>query len=680
MVRGRAGRGLCLLLAICWGSPAFAVGTRKFEFHTLDSLAGGDTKGVQVSTEGIVRPGYDFSRVPLQAATSVFAMLPRADGSTLIATGPTGRVFRVAGDVASPYADTGTLAVTSLVEWRGATYAGTTPEGKVFRLSEGKAELFAKLPDTSHVWALAVSEDGGSLFAGTGPDGKVFRLAPGGQASVYLETNEQHIVSLAGAAGGVLFAGSSGKGLVYRITGLGRASVLFDVPGEEAKALVLGKSGQLYVISNDYGDAPEPGKKGGAAGRTPAAPSTSPRPKPGKGVLTRFDLQGRPERMMRHEETHYTALSVDEAGVPYVGTGADGRVYTVDDAHRITMVADLDSRQVGALALPAGRAMQLQIAASDPTLLHRTLSYSGPSSTWTSKVLDAGLVAKFGHVEATAFGRVELSARTGNTPTPDNTWSPWAALAGARVISSPPGRFLQLRAALLEPEAELRDIEVAFLTQNLRPVVTEVSVQPKSATVREVKDALPASGGEPPKHDNVLKVSWKVDNFDSDSLRYRLACRREGQSLWRPVTHGDDTVTKTEFEWDTLGMPEGKYRVRVEASDESANPPEHTQKHALESAPVTVDNTPPVLESLRVVGRRLQGRAVDGLGPVARVEVSVDADGNWRPINAADGLLDSASEGIDADISSLVPAGPHIVAVRVFDESGNSVIREVETR
>jgi hypothetical protein len=43
-----------------------------------------------------------------------------------------------------------------------------------------------------------------------------------------------------------------------------------------------------------------------------------------------------------------------------------------------------------------------------------------------------------------------------------------------------------------------------------------------------------------------------------------------------------------------------------------------------------------------------------------------------------DGIYDAAEEIFDADVSTLVPAGSHIVAVRAFDSAGNSVVREVD--
>ncbi|MBX3187561.1 MAG: hypothetical protein KF819_11125 [Labilithrix sp.] len=661
-------------------ADARAVGTRTFVLDTLDKLSGGDLKGVAVSSDGAVRAGFTLGNAPIPEASASWSVLALADGSALVGTSPQGKVYKVIGDAVTLFADTGALAVTSIVQAKNGTiFAATIPDGKIFKLSQGKAEPFVTLPDTSHVWALVLDRAGAGLFAATGPEGKVFRVEPNGTSSVYFRSAEGNLVSLAMMDNGDLLAGSSGKGHLYRISGPGRATVLATLAGEEVKAVAVSK-GVVWAIGNEYGEPPDPPRRTAAAGKTPPGPSTAPRPKAGKGSLYRFDAQGRPEKMMKHDDTHYMSLALDEQGRAYVGTGANGRVYTVDDAHVVTLLADTDERQVGALHIAGGKGL---VANSDPPIAHRILGRGGADAVWTSKVLDATLRAKFGTLSWRASGNLELSTRSGNTATPDATWTAWSnPLGAAGAITSAPGRYVQVRARWArDPQAVLNEVTIPFMTDNVRPVVTEINAAPKGGPTKEpTSGSIPASGGEVGKHESVVKVTWKVDNPDSDALRYRVAFRREGQTLWRDALKADEVHTKTELEWDTAALPEGKYRVRVEASDEPANPPDQVQKHALESETVLVDNTPPRIEGLQIVGRRLRARVIDGTSAIARVEVAVDGKLEWRPIAAADGIFDTTDEGIDADVSALVPAGSHIVVVRAFDVAGNAVTRDIEAR
>jgi hypothetical protein len=658
---------------------AGAVGTRTFVLDTLDKMSGGDLKGVSVSSDGTVRAGFTLGSAPVPDATTTFAATTLADGSTLIGTSPSGKVYKVVGDAVTLFADTGALAVTSIVQTKNGTiYAATIPDGKIFKLSQGKADVFATLPDASHVWALALDKNGAGLFAGTGPEGKVFHVEPNGSSSVYFKSTEPHLVSLALADNGDLYAGSSGKGQLYKITGPGRATVIGDMPGEEVKGLAVGKGNVLWVISNEYGEIPEAPKRSAAAGRVPAGPSSPAKTKPGKGQLHRFDAQGRAERMMKHDDTHYLSLALDDNGVPYVGTGAEGRVYTVDDAHSVTMVADTDERQVGALSVRGGKGF---VATSDPPVFRRILGRGGPDAVWTSKVLDATLRARFGTLSWRSTGPVELSFRTGGTGAPDATWSGWSNPITNPTAINTSARYVQVRARFArDPNATLTEVTIPFVTENVRPVVTEVNATAKAGPAKEPVKEVPASGGEPPKHESVVKVTWKVENPDADPLRYRVAFKREGQTQWRDALKTDEVHTKAELDWETSALPEGKYRVRVEASDEPANPPDQVLKHALESDTVLVDNTPPRIDTLTLAGRRLRVRVVDGTSPIARVELATDGKTDWRPLSPADGVYDTVDESVDTDVSAIVPPGSHVVVVRAFDAAGNSVARDVEAK
>ena len=124
-------------------------------------------------------------------------------------------------------------------------------------------------------------------------------------------------------------------------------------------------------------------------------------------------------------------------------------------------------------------------------------------------------------------------------------------------------------------------------------------------------------------------------------------------------------------------LPEGRYRVRVIASDELSNPPDQVTRHELQSSLVTVDNTPPTLLELKANGRTITAVAVDGVGPIARVEMSLAGRDEWFPFHPLDGLFDEQREELEADVSSLVPAGPALLSIRVYDQAGNVTVRSV---
>ena len=674
---------LAAAVAVLAVAPAAdAVGTRTFLLDTLDDLKGGDLTGVAVDSNGNVRAGFTLGSTPITDANSVWSALVLPDGAVLLGTGNEGKIFKVQNGQVSLVATTGEMAVSSLaLAWNGDVIAGTFPEGKLFKLprgggSGGQAALFGTLEaGTEDVWGLVFDPKAKVLYAATGPSGKLFRVDQAGKGQVYFDSDEPHLVSVALGDDGAVYAGSNGKALLYKITGPGRSSVLYDFDHDDVKAIVPIRGGGVYVIAKKYTEAFSAPKR-----NTPGPPAPQPAKagRPGKGLLMRFSKEGIAEKMLEDDETHYVSLTLGDDGAPYVGTGAEGRVYTVSDNHVARLVADTDERQVGALVMAGKRRF---IATSDPAVFREVKGQGGTEAVWTSKVLDSGLRASFGKLTWRSEGALELSTRTGNTATPDATWSAWSnGLAAPGDVTSPAARYVQVRARWSrDTNAVLREVSLSFVTDNARAVVTAVDATSK-AQRGSAKGGMVSSGGEAPKPSSTVKATWKVDNPDQDELRYRLFYRQEGQTTWRNALKPGEKLTKTEYDWDTTTLPEGLYRLMVEATDEAANPPDRVTKHSLESATVLVDNTPPVFKSLGIAGRRLTGEIVDGLGPISRIEVAIAGSDEWRPLFPSDGVFDEAAEPFDANLGSVVPAGSHILAVRAYDSAGNAVTRDIEAR
>lgn len=704
---------------------AGAVGTRTFDLDTQDKLSGGEQKGTAITSAGDVEPGWVTAKTTLTKGTAVWAALSRPDGSVLLGVGNEGRVLKIdAAGKETIVAETGTFAVTSLVEGPGGKiYAGTLPEGEIFIVdpnasvgvnpsapAAAQPKAWTKLP-SDHIWALAYDKKKNELFAATGPDGKIYRVDAAGKAQVYFDSDDTQVVSLAVSPSGTLYAGTSSKGLLFAITAPTKAEIVQDFEGHEVKAIVFGPSaaapkaapvakGQkapapaattgddtLYCIVNEYSTPPEPPRKLGIATKSPSSTFDPARPMKGKGQLWKIaglgadGRGGKPEKLWDDKSTHFFSLAAEPAPkgggspVAYVGTANDGRVVGVDDAHGSSVVAKIDSRMVGAIGV--GGPKGAWVAGGDPATFHKVTGVGGAEATWTSKVLDAGLKARWGklgwRVAGAPGNAIELQTRSGNTSSPDTAWSEWSAgLAAPGKVTSPAGRFVQIRARWKgNASAVLRGVSLAFVTDNLRAVVTEVSVPTKGS----LGTGLVSSGTDIPKKDSTVKLTWKTDNPDSDKLVYRLWFRREESTLWRTITKDDEPLTSAEYSWNTEALAEGWYRVRVEASDEIANPFGAALKHGLDSAAFVVDNTPPVVRKIALVNGRLQAEVADGVGPIARLEVQFDGKGPWRAVTSADGILDDALETIDAPLGL---TGNHLVALRAYDAAGNTVTKEVE--
>jgi hypothetical protein len=659
---------------LVFAAHASAVGTRRFSLEKSSDFKGGDLKGVAVDSAGHVRAGFNLGSVPVLQGTAIWSALPMRDGSVLLGTGNEGKLLKLSGGTVSVLAETKALVVTSLCEaWGGMVVLGTLPDGKVMKWDHGKLSDLATLKGTEHVWQVAFDEKRKALYAATGPEGKLYRISESGEAQVYFDAPEEHLMSVAVAPDGTVYAGASDKAKLYKITAPGHASVLYDFGRTEVRAIAIGKKGDVFAIANEVkpgSQAPSRHSEGTPAQPTNTAPKTK-----GKGTLYKFSSDGTPDQLLDDTDEHYTSLALGDDGRPYVGTGVEGRVYTVDANHNSVLVADVDERQVSALVLTGKDQL---VVASDPAVVHPVKGIGGADAVWTSKVLDAGLRARFGKITWEATGPIQISTRTGNTKDPDDTWSAWSSgFTAPALIDSPAARYLQVRARFeKDPNAVLSEIGVSFLTDNLRAVIT--SVDAKDTDSSDSDDSIHSSGG-PVTHkpESTISLNWKVDNPDKDDLRYRLQYRQVGSNTWFDLLKPQEKLTKDSYSWETSDLPEGRYRVRLVATDELSNPPDRVTRDEMESSVVLVDNTPPVIEGLKVVGKRVQGVAIDGVGPIARIEISQAGSDEWTPFYPTDGIFDEQREEFDADVSKLAPVTPALLSLRVYDKANNFVIRSV---
>jgi hypothetical protein len=107
------------------------------------------------------------------------------------------------------------------------------------------------------------------------------------------------------------------------------------------------------------------------------------------------------------------------------------------------------------------------------------------SGTFTSRVLDAGDThAVWGALTATG-GTPAIRTRTGNTETPDSSWSDFQALGAGGAVQSPPGRYIQYEATLDDAAPRLDSVSIAYALDDAAPGATigGVQVSGTSATV-----------------------------------------------------------------------------------------------------------------------------------------------------------------------------------------------------
>jgi len=135
---------------------------------------------------------------------------------------------------------------------------------------------------------------------------------------------------------------------------------------------------------------------------------------------------------------------------------------------------------------------------------------------------------------------------------------------------------------------------------------------------------------------------------------------------WRRMV---DDYDDDHYSFDALSLPDGTYRFRLHASDRKSNDPENVLTAEQVSDPVVVDHTPPALVKVEKGKENLLRVSVrDAASPIREALYSVNAE-EWKPVRAADGLLDGRSEIL------LIPSGKpgDLELLRVTDAAHNVV-------
>ena len=673
---------VAVLVGVCAAAHVRAVTTRHFSLDSARVLSAGKLEGTAVHSDGSVRPGVETRRLALEGVGVARALLVRADGVAFVGTGNQGKIYKVDNDKATVFSETGELAVTSLVSgFGGALFAATIPHGKIFRVdAAGKTSVFAQPAGADHVWALAFDAKRATLFAATGPEGKLFSIDARGKSEVVLDTDASHVMALALDRDGTLYAGTDGEALLYKLRAPARAEVLYDFEGNEVTAIAV-RDGVLAVAANLFPKPsltppkPKPDDKddGKTTDKTDTDKATD-RPKPGSGTLWRIDAGGRARKLFTPDEGHLTAVEWAQDGAIYTASGKSGAIHRVEADGTYASWVDVDERQVLALSLTGAHPM---FSTGDGAAVYRVLAGKAREALWTSKVLDAEFASRWGGLSWRGDGKLSFQTRSGNTDKPEVGWSEWSsALTAPGPIRSPAGRFLQIRARLdTDKPAAIYAVTAYYAPQNQPVTLRELNVAPKKAALGGRPDRASGDARKSEAPTSVYTAEWEVSNPDGDDLRYRLSYRREGRGTWLPISKETEILTRTNYEWTTEGVPDGFYRVRVEASDELENPTAGVLKATLDSEPFLLDNHPPHVDKLAWAGGVLRGIATDSMGPVSSLERSVDG-GDWVPFDCEDGIFDTDREPFALPLE--LPRGAHVVAVRATDARRNVDVAELE--
>ena len=706
-------------------SPVF------WRVSTQDEFLKGEVENVAIDAAGLIRLGPQTDVV--FETTAPFLWTAVSDGGSIwLGSGNDGRVFQVSEDGSGTEVfDAGELNVHAVApSGDGAVFAATSPDGAVYHVVPGASTSSTSVfdPDEKYIWTmLRGSSDGAfgnDLLVATGDPGRIYRVPAEGEATLLYDTETTHVMALAFDDAGNLLAGTGSPGQLFRIAPDGEGFVVLHSEFDEVRAIRMASDGSYYaaaVTQSSSGSSATPTPSASTATSATASstsvtvtasasssgPTSSTPASSGGGAgsaaggVYHIQPDGIWDLVWRSSSyAPYDIVPMDnETGGLLIGTGGDGKIFHVVEAsERVELVARADAQQVTAFA--SGPDGSTFYATANPGKLFRLSSTQATRGTYVSDVHDASVVSTWGtlrwHATAPTDGTVRLFTRTGNTDTPNDTWSRWSEpytdAAGSQ-IASPKARYIQWKAELsgTAGSPSLRSVTTAYLPRNLRPRLAGLTVHEPGVVFQESFGTDPpiaglgdgaearattAEGAETQRsrgrrvfRKGLQTFVWTSVDGNRDDLEYDILYRAELEDVWHPLaTQLLDTI----FTWDTTSAPDGTYIVRVVASDRPSNAPGSALVGSRDSAPFAIDNTAPAihLDAVRTEGdeRVTTFVVADGHSPIRRVEFSFDME-RWHVVYPVDGIPDAQSERFE--LRTPTADGDWLV-LRAVDAMGNT--------
>jgi sugar lactone lactonase YvrE len=743
-----AKRLILVVAGVVWAAAAMSAAVPSFwQVSALNDFLRGEVENLSIDSHSRLGLGPASSTLYEATAPFLWTAVASPDGMVYVGTGNDGRVLRIdAAGKGSVFFSADELEIHALaLAPSGVLYVGSSPDGKIYRVEpSGKSTVFFD-PDDKYIWSLAVDK-AGNVFAATGEKGVVYKITPEGKGAPFYQTKATHAMALAFDRQGRLLIGTESPGRVFQVDASGRPFVLLDSPFNEIHSLRVAPDGTIYAAaitgktsargsSSATVPVPEPinqpvtvptvsaeitsitvvadvSATAPSAAASPHTPAAS-----GVGGVYRILPDGEWDLVWESNEDTPYDIAIDGDGSLFVATGNKGKIFKLaGDPMEPMLVARANAQQVTSILRDhAGATIY---ATSNPGKLLRLSAARADKGTYESDVRDAQTTATWGtikwHSTIPPGARVEIATRSGNTKTPDETWSPWSpayANADGTPIVSPHARYLQWKATLVGAHNDsplLTSVTVAYLQRNLRPRVLSITVHPPGTVFQkpyptgdpdiagfdaEPPDRralaqsptpgspLPSAGpvlGRRAYQKGLMTFVWRADDDNGDELQYDVLYRREGETSWKTLKKG---LSDQILVWDTTSVPNGTYVVRVVASDAPSNSAATALTGHLDSVTFDIDNTPPVIHIRSV--RREGARTVvafdvrDEDSFVQKVEYSLDG-ARWLAVYPKDGIADSRFEEFELALEG--DATTHGVVIRAADALNNVATASTQSK
>ncbi|MGI8907892.1 MAG: hypothetical protein ACR2IE_15530 [Candidatus Sumerlaeaceae bacterium] len=670
-------------------------------------------------------------------------------GALLIGASPGGKIYRVVQPGKPQlFFETREQYVWDMAfDAKGLLYAATGPNGKIFRIrGERNGEVFYD-SDATNVMSLGF-DSAGNVVAGTQGKAFVLRLNAQGKAYVMYASTEDEVRALALDSTGNLYAAinSARTSSIFDRTSDAKedkpSSVLntpsaaptptpTPKPGAEGESPLSGLSsglfgsgsgGQSSVIQiqpsgfvTSFWSSPE-----GPIHAMMSDPETS-------SMLVAAGKRGKIYRVTTSDANHSLIADVEEPMVLSLAR-LNGRMFfsTANKAaiYELVTTGPVQESLFASRSFNAGSTVKWgnlyyeaeESSGSEVLFETRSGNTAEPSDgTWSewsratrvnprivtisspvgqylqyrltmrapvgsaSPVMDNVQAFYVQQNAAPVIRNIDITKLGGGTPPSTGGSSPFGTMAssiGARLAvpvptpasGSDPGS---------PPVTSSRSSALSSSSSPYGPQPSAIASRSEEADLRPMGSGFAVS-----QNTQRVAVTWEASDPNQDKLRYKLYYRGEDEAEWKLI---EEDLSTPRFMFSTEAIPDGKYRVKVEASDAAENDETSATTVNLVSRIYVVDNTAPKIETLQGTKVGPNAYEITALGSdetsiLAAAEYNMDAEKEWRAVSPEDGIFDLQRESFRfraKPAEKKQDLTEHTLSLRVYDREGNSHVKKV---
>jgi len=662
---------LIIFLVILTFSLLHSVQVRKKDVREYTSFEKGTFKDTGLKDNGELFVSLKSSRIKGPGKEYYLGADISKSGDIYLGTGHNASLFRIGkdGKVTEMFKAQEPDIYAVMYGSDKLIYAASSPRGKLFRISgPDKSKVFFN-PDEKYIWD--VKEDrSGNIICAVGGSGGVYKIDKNGN-SRKIFSGDTHIISLFISVDNSILAGSGGNGILYRINS-GKSRVLYDTPFEEINGIYGDDDGDIWFSASKE-------VKKGTSGPGKMLSLTFPKVQivpEKKSALYLRHAGGEVEELWSSAKEQIYSLAPDKKnGGVLIGTGNQGRIYRVKKDGSYSMIYEGESAQPFRI-LPG--AESFTIIYNNTSSLVKLDNFASSIGSYTSEVFNLGIQSNAGRLYWDSLNgssnSVSLFVRSGNTASPDTTWTEWSppfSDAKNSNINRSGYKHFQIKVNLVSSPGDknpgISGFRFFYVQKNLKPKVRRIKIrvpyQPRKNSDLKKKAKITK---------NKLKISWDSDDPNKDELKYSLSLKKIPGKQWISLIK-DITATKAEI--DTELYEDGDYILRVTADDSLSNSPDTFRTDTETSKKFTIDSTAPVLSNFQSIGGFLTFRVSDNNSVISKVQYSLTGE-KWFPLDPVDKINDSGNENFKLSIK--VTNGKKLIFFKIEDEFKNSKVFQKE--